>query len=679
MTTPMRLPCGAWPSPLSPELAAAGAVSLAYPAVHGKHLYWIESRPSERGRSVLMSCDAGGAVSEVLPATANVRSSVHEYGGMPYVLVGAHLVWSRFEDQRLYVQRVGTGPADEPLPLTPAGCRYADACAHPSGQALVAVCEDHRQPGEPRNSVVWLTLPPQAPAPQGLQPSAGQPLYTDSDFVAWPRISPCGRWLAWVAWDHPNMPWDDTCLRVGRLDAGALADVQVVAEGPGESLLEPHWAEDGQLYFLSDRSGWWNLYRWRPGGPVQAVTQLQAELGGPLWVLGSGAYALLDSRRALLRIGRNTVDELALLDLDSGRLQALPLPFVAFGGLCRRDADSVALLASAAERPPVLVTLDLAPVADQAADGTPRHTLARSAGQAPIAAEAVSRARPLHFSTVPGADGQPRRAHAWHYPPCLPGVAPLAEERPPLLVLLHGGPTSQAGAGYKTAVQFWTTRGYAVLDVNYGGSSGFGRAYRERLRGQWGVVDLQDAVAAVDHLVAQGLADGQRVAIRGGSAGGYTVLSALTSTRRFAAGINYYGVADLETLVADTHKFEARYVDSLVAPLPEGREVYRQRSPVHHMARCRAALLTLQGSEDRAVPPQHSREVAAAARAAGCPTAYLEFEGEGHGFRQATNILRGLQAELVFLGRVFGYSPAEADLPALDIDNAGGILPRHHH
>lgn len=686
MSTEKPLPCGAWPSPLTPELAAAGAVSLSYPATHRGSLYWIEGRPAEKGRSVLMVRHPDGQLDEVLPASAHVRSRVHEYGGMPYALVGEQLVWSRFEDQRLCAQPLaGAAGNATPRVLTPPGCRYADAAAHPGGQALVAVCEDHRAGGEPRNQVVWLDLQaPHSDAADSPIAPAGQVLYADSDFVAWPRISACGGHLAFVAWDHPHMPWDETELLVGELvnAAGrcAVQGLQRVAGGPGESVLEPHWAADGQLYFLSDRSGWWNLYRWRAGQPVQAVTRLEAELGSPLWVLGSGAYTLLDAQRALVRISRDTVDELALLHLESGRLQTLQLPFVAFGGLCRLDADSVALLASAVDRPPSLVTLQLPP-ADAPAGAQalappeapqPPCTLVRAAGQPALAAEVVSRARPLHFATAPAPDGQPRQAHAWFYPPRLPGVVPQAGERPPLLVLLHGGPTSHSGPAYKTTVQFWTTRGYAVVDVNYGGSSGFGRAYRDRLRGQWGVVDLHDAVAAVDHLVAQGLVDGQRVAIRGGSAGGYTVLSALAFTTRFAAGINYYGVADLETLVADTHKFEARYVDGLVAPLPEGRAVYRQRSPVHHMGQCRAALLTLQGSDDRAVPPQQSRDVVAAAQRAGCPVAYIEFAGEGHGFRQAANIVRGLQAELAFLGRVFGYTPAEA-LPPLQIDNAGRL------
>ena len=707
MSNLKHLPCGSWASPLSPELAAAGAVTLGYPATHDGVLYWTEGRPAERGRSVLMSyqtetahqtAEQGAsqtaqptdiAVHEVLPSTANVRSRVHEYGGMPYTLVGENLVWSRFEDQRLCVQSAaGSSKGAVPRLITPAGCRYADGAAHPGGQALVAVCEDHRQPGEARNSVVWLDLNADlagaddaadaidsAHAGDSANPNtpAGRVLYADSDFVAWPRISHCGTRLALVAWDHPNMPWDDTRLLVGTLAGGALTATQVVAGGPGESVLEPHWAEDGQLYFLSDRSGWWNLYRWREGQPVQAVTALEAELGGPLWVLGSGAYTLLDKQRALVRISRNTVDELALLQLDSGLLQPLQLPFVAYSGLCRLNAHMACMLASAVDQPPVLIMLAL-PSGSAAGDPVidrPACTVVRAAGTAPIAPQAVSHAEPLHFTTAPGADGQPRQAHAWFYPPCLPGVAPLADEKPPLLVLLHGGPTSQTGPGYKTTVQFWTTRGYCVVDVNYGGSSGYGRAYRERLRGQWGVVDLQDAVAAVDHLAALGLVDGQRVAIRGGSAGGFTVLAALTFHDVFAAGASRYGIGDLAALASDTHKFESRYLDGLIGPWPDATDIYRARSPIHHTDQLSAPMIILQGLDDAVVPPNQAEMMVAALEAKGVPHAYLAFEGEGHGFRRAETIVAALEAEYSFFAQVFGFEPAD-DIDPLTVIGLGG-------
>ena len=648
MPVSQSLPCGAWPSPLSPERVAAGAVSLAYAGAADGTLYWIEGRPAEKGRSVLMCCASDGRVAEVLGPQADVRSRVHEYGGMPWAAAAGRVVFSQQGDQQLRL-RADDGTLTV---LTPPLCRYADAQAAPDGRTLVCVREDHRAGGEPANAVVRIDL--DRPG------DAGQVLHGGSDFVAAPQLSADGTRLALVAWDHPHMPWDESRLVVGELVDGELRHEQVVAGGPGESVLQPQWAADGSLYFLSDRSGWWNLYRWRAGA-VQAISAEQAEIGGPLWNLGQRAYALVDERRALLRISRGTVDSLALLDLASGALTTLTLPFVAFASIGVLDAHTACAIAAAADDVPALITVDLRSGA---------HRVVRRSGDAPLAAAAVSPAQAIEFATAPGPDGQPRTAHAWFYPPCLPGHEPMPGERPPLLVTLHGGPTSQVGPAFKAAVQFWTSRGFAVVDVNYGGSSGYGRAYRERLRGQWGVVDLQDAVAAVDHLVAAGRVDGARVAIRGGSAGGFTVLSALAFTQRFAAGINYFGVADLETLAADTHKFESRYLDGLVAPLPAGRDIYRARSPVHHMSQCRAALLTLQGSDDKAVPPQQSRDIVAAARAAGCAVAYLEFEGEGHGFRQGPNIVRGLQSELVFLARVFGYTPAEPDLPALDIDNA---------
>ena len=510
--------------------------------------------------------------------------------------------------------------------------------------------EDHRGDGEAKNAVVMLDL--DRAADEGLV------LFDQSDFVAWPRVSSDGQRVAWVAWNHPAMPWDSTQLWVGDLSSTGLSAPQVIAGEPGESVLEPQWAADGSLYFLSDRRGWWNLYRWH-NGVVKPVLELDAELGGPAWQLGTRSYALTDDGRVLLRVNRGTIESLLLLDLATGAQRWLELPFVAFNSLGLLDSDTAFAIAAAIDHPPMLVTISLS---------TGAHTVVRQAGAAAIGAEWVSRPCAIQFPTTHGPDGASRSTHAWFYPPTNPDHQPLPNEQPPLLVMLHGGPTSHAGPAFKSAVQFWTTRGFAVVDVNYGGSTGFGRAYRERLRGQWGVVDLQDAVAAVDYLASQGWVDGKRVVIRGGSAGGFTVLSALAFTNRFAAGINYYGVADLETLAVDTHKFESRYLDGLVAALPEGRELYRARSPAHHMARCRSALITFQGTADQAVPPQQSRAIVEAAKAAGCPVAYLEFEGEGHGFRKGPNIVLALEHELVFLGCVFGYQPAE-DLEPIEISN----------
>ncbi len=650
-------PCGAWPSPLTPALTAVGAVALSFASAAGGSLYWIEGRPAEKGRSVWLCRGPNGEMREVLDALsvpADVRSSVHEYGGSACALLGERRVYSDCADQRLRVCTVD----GESRTLTPAGCRYADLSPAPDGHSLVAVREDHRGSGEAHNAVVRLNAEQVA--------DEGQVLFDQSDFVAWPRVSGDGQRLAWVTWDHPAMPWDSAQLWVGDLTAAGLSNARVIAGGPGESVLEPQWAADGSLYFLSDRSGWANLYRWRDdsgAGHVEAVLAMAAELGGPTWQLGTRSYALTTDGQALLRVNRGTVDSLLLLDLNTGAQRWLDLPFVAFGSVGLLDDDTAFAIASSVDQPPMLVTIRL---------GSGAYSVVRRAGDAVLAPAWVSRPQAIEFPTQAGPDGSSRSAHAWFYPPTSPAHQPLADEKPPLLVMLHGGPTSHAGPAFKSAVQFWTTRGFAVVDVNYGGSTGFGRAYRERLRGQWGVVDLQDAVAAVDCLAGQGWVDGQRVVIRGSSAGGFTVLSALAFTDRFAAGINYYGVADLETLATDTHKFESRYLDGLVAPLPEGRALYRARSPAHHMAQCRAALITFQGSADKAVPPQQSRDIVEAAKAAGCAVAYLEFEGEGHGFRRGPNIVRSLEHELVFLGCVFGYQPAE-ELAPIEISNAEAL------
>ena len=519
------MPCGAWPSPLTPALTAVGAVALSFACAVDGTLYWIEGRPAEKGRSVWMCRLPSGEVREVLDALAvpaDVRSSVHEYGGNACAVLGERRVYSESADQRLRVR----GADGTTHTLTPAGCRYADLSPAHDGHSLVAVREDHRGSGEATNAVVRLDV--------DQANDEGQLLFDQSDFVAWPRVSGDGQRLAWVTWEHPAMPWDSAQLWVGDLSAAGLSNPRVIAGGPGEAVLEPLWAADGSLYFLSDRSGWSNLYRWRDG-KVQTVLAIAAELGGPTWQLGTRSYALTPDGRALLRVNRGTVDSLLLLDLNSGAQRWLDLPFVAFGSVGLLDDDTAFAIAASVDQLPMLVTLNLS---------SGQYSAVRQAGAAVIAPAWVSRPQAIEFPTQAGPDGASRSAHAWFYPPTSPAHRPLAGEKPPLLVMLHGGPTSHAGPAFKSAVQFWTTRGFAVVDVNYGGSTGFGRAYRERLRGQWGVVDLQDAVAAVDYLAGQGWVDGKRVAIRGGSAGGFTVLSALAFTDRFAVGINYYGVAD---------------------------------------------------------------------------------------------------------------------------------------
>ena len=647
MTGPIVAPHGAWASPLSAAALATASAAIGYARAHRGRLYWSESRPEEGGRGVLLALDAGGGATEVTPPGFNLRTRVHEYGGIAFAHAGDGLLASHDDDQRLYALIDG-GPAQ---PLTPPGLRYADGAATADGTRAFFVREDHRADGEPRNAIVAI---------DPVRPGEGTVLYGASDFVAFPRPSPDAKRLAFVAWNHPQMPWDGARLHVGELALdGGLHSLQTIAGGDTESVSEPCWDADGTLYFLSDRDGWWNLYRWRGGGAEQ-VTRLDAEIGVPLWQFGTSSYVLLGDGRALARVCRDAIDSLMLIDLASGAATPLALPFVGYRSLGLLDARTAFAVASAEDDMPALITLDLR--------GGGHAVVRRPATRPPLPEPFVSRGEPIEFPTDAGADGAPRTAHAFFFPPRNPGFAAPPGELPPLIVTLHGGPTAHHSTDLHLAKQFFTTRGFAVVDVNYGGSTGYGRAYRERLRGQWGVVDLADTVAAVRHLVETGRVDPRRVVIRGGSAGGYTVLCALAFTDAFAAGINYFGIADLELLAADTHKFESRYIDGLVAPLPQGRATYRARSPIHHLERMNSALITFQGAEDKAVPPEQSRAIVAAVRARGRPVAYLEFEGEQHGFRRAANIRRALEAELYFLGRVLGFRPADAVAPVA-IDN----------
>lgn len=647
------LPFGAWPSPLRAAQLAEASISLGSTAVDAGRLFWVEGRPAEGGRNVLMCRMPDGSTHEPLPASFNVRSRVHEYGGRAYAVRGERIVFCHDDDQRLYLS-VGAAP---PRALSVESCRYADFCFTADGRWLVAVREDHRAAGEPRNELVAIDLDDRAE-------QAGRVLFGGADFVAAPAPGAEGR-LAWIAWSHPSMPWDGTRLHVGRLRDGELHEVQAVAGGDAESIMQPLW--DGEaLLFLSDADGFWNLRRWTESGVVRAVTRLDGDLGGPLWQLGARSVALSDDRRALAIVTRKAVDTLVTIELDTGAAATvLGEPYVLFGSLTSIDAGHALVVAAGSDSTAALVSVDIARRTAQ---------VLRAAAETPLPASYIALPEPIDYRTHPAPDGSERSAHAFFYRPRNPQAQPLPDARPPLMVLLHGGPTAHAGAELKLAVQFWTTRGFAVVSVNYGGSSGFGRAYRERLRGQWGVVDLQDAVAAVDHLAARGDIDPRRVVIRGGSAGGFTVLAALAFTRRFAAGINYFGVADLEALAADTHKFESRYLDGLVAPLHAGNEaraLYRARSPIHHLQQLDAALISFQGSEDRAVPPAQSRAITAAVRARGRPVAYLEFDGEQHGFRKSENIARALDAEQYFLGRIFGFTPADPVEPVA-IDNLPG-------
>jgi dipeptidyl aminopeptidase/acylaminoacyl peptidase len=633
-----QAPYGTWQSPLSAADLARGSITVSYPRAAGGRVWWVESRPAEGGRYVIATAAAGGPAHELTPAGFNVRTRVHEYGGLPYAPSARGVHFCNFADQRLYRQQAGSAPAA----LTPEGYRYADLEPDATGARLYCVREDHTTGGEPRNAIVALDT---------AGGDAGTVLFGDSDFVAYPRLSPDGRHLAWIAWNHPDMPWDATTLYVAELAGGGLSGVRAIAGGPRNSVLEPRWDTDGTLYFLSDASGWWNLYRHRDGTVTQVLV-MEAELGGALWVLGLSTYALMGDGRAVVRVSTQATDRLGIVQLDSGQLTPLDLPQVSFSGLQRLTSDSVIAIGASPTEEAAVLEIPL--------DGGAAHVL-RSPAQLHLEPSSISVAEHIEFPTAGGVT-----AHAFYYAPTHRDMRGPPDEKPPLIVKVHGGPTSHVKPELSPATQYWTSRGFALVDVNHGGSTGFGRAYRERLDGSWGVVDVTDAVSAVRHLVATGRVDERRVAIRGGSAGGFTVLACLAFHDVFRAGANYFGVSDLEALAQDTHKFESRYLDRLVAPLPEGRAVYEARAPIRHLEGFKAPLITFQGSEDKVVPPEQSRAIVAALKGRGVPVVYIELEGEQHGFRRAESLVLTLESELAFYGLVFGFKPA-GDLPPLSL------------
>jgi dipeptidyl aminopeptidase/acylaminoacyl peptidase len=643
MTEVRTAPYGTWGSPVTSEAIVGRSVGLSELAVDGADLYWLESRPSEAGRTVLVRRGADGSQSDLTPAPFNVRTRVHEYGGGAYAVGRGLVCFSDFADGRLY--RLENDGA--PTAITPEGpWRYADLVLDIVRARLLCVREDHGADGEPANDLVAVAL----------DGSGVETLAEGADFYAAPRLSPDGTALAWLSWDHPNMPWDESRLWLAELDeAGRPRKPEPVAGGPGVSVFQPAWSPDGRLHYIDDRSGWWNLYR-REGSQEENLHPAEIEFGRPLWQFGMEAYGFLDDGRIACRPVTDGLARLSVLGENGpgrGDLRAPDSPFTWIEAL-KPFAGRIAAIATGPRTPPCVALVD--------PDSGALEVLKESSSLALDPAD-VSVGRPVWFET-----GHGERAQCFYYPPAKAACRAPEGERPPLIVRSHGGPTSSAHSGLSLAIQYWTSRGFAVADVNYGGSTGFGRAYRQRLDGQWGLVDVEDCINAARHLVAQGLADPERLIIRGSSAGGYTTLCALAFHKVFKAGASLYGIGDLKALTDDTHKFESRYLDRLVGPLPGSEALYEARSPIHFTEELDCPVIFLQGLEDKVVPPNQAEAMVAALRAKGLPVAYLAFEGEGHGFRKAATIKRALEAELYFYGRVFGFTPADV-LEPVTIEN----------
>lgn len=630
-------PYGSWASPITSDLIVSDTVGFVELSSDGEDLYWVEMRPMESGRYALVRRTAKGETTDVVPSSFNVRTRVHEYGGGAFVVGDGTVYFSNFSDQRLYRQRPGEAPA----PLTPnRDFRYAEAVLDRNGGRLICVREDHTARGrEAVNTLVSKDLQAE---------NEGDVIASGRDFYAAPRLSPDGTQLAWIEWDHPNMPWDGTWLCVAEIQSeGPLGKIQQVAGGLTESVLQPQWSPDGTLYFLSDRSGWWNLYR-RIGGGIEPLCPKESEFGRPMWVLGMSSYGF-ESRDSLVCIySEDGGQRLARLHTKTLQLQPIETPYTSLSNL-RVGSSFAVFVAGSPTEPRVIAKLDLK---------TEDIEVVRRSSTAEVDNGYLSAPQAITFPTENGLT-----AHAFYYAPVNHDYVASPEERPPLLVKSHGGPTSATSDDFNLTIQYWTSRGFAVLDVNYGGSTGYGRAYRERLRGQWGVVDVDDCVNGALFLVEKGLADRERLAIDGGSAGGFTTLNALTFRDVFKAGASYYGLSDLTVFVGDTHKFESRYLDSLVGPFPERKDLYLARSSINFVDRLSCPVIFFQGDEDKIVPPNQAERMVEALRRKPLPVAYLLFEGEQHGFRQSQNIKRALDAEFYFYSRVFGFETSEVIEP----------------
>lgn len=645
MTEPKTAGYGSWKSPITSDLIASGAVRLDVQIeLEGDDVYWVETRPTEEGRYVIVRRSRDGQAADVTPKPYNVRTRIHEYGGGAFIIDNGTVYFSNFADQRLYRQDTGA----KPHPITPEGdVRYADGVIDHRRGRIVCVCEDHTvDDNEPANSLVGISLDGTGHVQQ---------LVSGNDFYSSPRVSPDGSHLAWLTWNHPNMPWDSTELWVGEItENGSISHAVLVAGGSDESICQPRYALDGTLYFISERTGWWNLYRWRDRH-VEPLCEMDAEFGAPQWVFGLSNYGFESAERLVCTYIKDGVSYLASLDTLTRRFETIDIPYTSITSL-QSTPGYVVLLASSPDEATAIVRLELA---------TKKIDVLRRSTEVTTEPGYLSVPQAIEFPTEHGLT-----AYALYYKPKNRDFVAPPSERPPLLVISHGGPTSATSSTLNLTIQYWTSRGFAVADVNYGGSTGYGRAYRQRLDGQWGIVDVDDCVNCTRYLIERSEVDGERAAIRGGSAGGYTTLAALTFRSLFKAGASFYGVSDLEALAKDTHKFESRYLDRIVGPYPDRRDLYVERSPINFVERLSCPVIFFQGNEDRVVPPSQAEVMVNALRQKGVPVAYILFEGEQHGFRRAQNIKRALDAELYFYSRIFGFELANPIEPVL-IENSG--------
>jgi dipeptidyl aminopeptidase/acylaminoacyl peptidase len=645
MNQPQIKSFGEWKSPITSDLIVSSSIGLSAVKIdQNNNIYWLESRPQEKGRNVIVKYNSQGEKIDITPTSFNVRTRVHEYGGGAFLITENKVYFSNFTDQQIYIQDL-TNLTIPPQQLTNSeNWRFADSILDEKRHNLIGVGEYH-DPNlkEPENCLVTIDL---------ITGNVTK-LVTGNDFYTSPKLSPNGNYLAWISWNHPNLPWDGTFLSIGKVENnGSLTEIKVIAGGQNESICEVKWSPENELYFASDKTGWWNLYHVNEREIIEPLHPAQCEFGYPHWVFGESIFDFISDSNLLCTYTENGVWKLARLNGKTKNFQDIKLPFSSISYL-QVNQNKAVFIGGSATQPTAVVKLDL---------NSDKFEILCQSTTLEIEDKYLSIPQQIAFPSSQGI------AYGWYYPPKNDDFISLKGELPPLLVKSHGGPTASASSSFNLRIQYWTSRGFAFLDVNYGGSTGYGRAYRERLDYNWGIVDVEDCVNGAEYLAQQGKVDREKLAIAGGSAGGYTTLAALTFHNTFKAGASYYGVSDLEALATDTHKFEARYLDRLIGKYPEDKEVYIKRSPINHTELLSCPVIFFQGLEDKVVPPNQAEMMVKVLQEKGLPVAYVAFEGEQHGFRQAQNIKRSLDGEFYFYGQIFGFKPAE-EIESVEIIN----------
>ena len=637
---------GSWKSPITSDLIVSKTIGIGGVIVNGNNIYWLEKRPQEKGRNLIVGyfsdkssgINLAGGIKDITPPSLSVRSKIHEYGGGAYTVDNNTIYFSNYKDGRIYQQTINR----QPKPLTnKLYQRYADIVVDHWRDRLICVCEDHEtENSEAENSLITVNL------------ATGKiaPLIIGEDFYSSPRLSPDGKQLAWLSWNHPHMPWDSTYLWLADLDeSGMVGEPKLIAGGEAESVCEPKWHQDGTLYFSSDRTNWWNLYRTNGDGSVEILHQMAAEFAYPHWVFGLSTYSFISQDLLVCTYSENGSWHLGQIDLRTKQFTEIKTRYTNISDLQATENGFVVFIGGTPTETTSIVKLDLENRTEE---------ILKRAGDLAIDPDYLSLPEAIAFPTA-----NDLTAHAWYYPPTNKDYTAPGQELPPLIVKSHGGPTAAASVDLNLRIQYWTSRGFGYLDVNYGGSIGYGRQYRQRLDGKWGIVDVEDCINGAKHLVERNLVDGDRLVITGSSAGGYTTLAALTFRDTFKAGASYYGVSDLEILTKDTHKFESRYLDRLIGKYPEEKATYQKRSPIYHIKQLNCPVIFFQGLKDKVVPPNQAEMMFNAIRDKNLPVAYVTFEQEAHGFRISDNIKKALDSEFYFYAQIFGFEPAEAIEP----------------